>query len=390
VATWNGHKLFEHPDGASAPCGALFALTTRSKTDFSAQVGTASAQVFAEKSEIAVRMNAPVSAESLHDEAISVAQEALDIFAASGGPVAVLDLSPESELMWWQDGQQALARFTIHYGIHVTVRANATVIDSAGNEVLQPPTPPVVHHESYRYFRLSQATDDLFDAFRNAYLALESILADVTPKSGGIEKSWLLLALANAEKAASLASILSCAPSDFPDLFYNTIYQPVRCRLFHAKILGLDPGSPSDREKVLKAYRTVVACYLALAKSRYGLREHGGGGLTSAGFSTLTKLFDAWTIKAGTKDASGGLSLAELPRVAVPSEPNRIKAKGAATALFDSALSVVDYIAAFDDDTLAFDYSADGQLGTGGLGQLEVVLNLWNRYDSGYRTAFPA
>jgi hypothetical protein len=390
VATWDGHELFTHPGGAPAECGALLTLTAHAKADFLVSMGATSAQVFAGKSDIAVRLPAVASPDSLVDEAVPVAQEALDMFAASGGPTAVLDLSPESELAWWKDGQQARARLMVHYGLGVTTRANITVIDSAGQEVVQPPLPPVAHHESYRYFRLSQATDDLFDAFRNAYLALESVLADVTPKTGGSERSWLLLALANAEGPGNLATVLSCAHADFPARFYKDIYQPVRCRLFHAKALGLDPASPSDREKVLKAYRSVVACYLALAKKRYGLRGQGGGGLASAGFLALSPLFDAWTVKAGSELGEGEFSLAELPRVTVPSEPDRIKAKGVATSPFDPALTHVSFIAAFDKGNLAFSHSMDGQLNTGGLSQFEVVLDFWNRYNSGYRTSFRA
>ncbi len=54
--------------------------------------------------------------------------------------------------------------------------------DADGNLVPPVPTPPLAWHESLRYFRLSQTTDDLFDAYRNAYLALESILSSIAPQ----------------------------------------------------------------------------------------------------------------------------------------------------------------------------------------------------------------
>lgn len=40
---------------------------------------------------------------------------------------------------------------------------------------------PVAWHPSMRYFRISQTTSDLFDAFRNIYLALESVLDHIEP-----------------------------------------------------------------------------------------------------------------------------------------------------------------------------------------------------------------
>ena len=388
MPTWNRQELFSHPGNGNAESGALLTLTACCKADSFVRIGPATAQVFNGSADILVRLPTTGSPDTVLDNAIPVAQEALDVLAASRGPFSVLDLSPESDLVWWQDARRSFARFTVHHGIQITGRANLTVVDAAGNEVVQPVLPPVQHHESFRYYRLSQSTDDLFDAFRNAYLALESVLADITPKSRETEKDWLLRALAKAEATANLAAVLSCHPSEFPDRFYSDVYKPVRCPLFHAKALGLDPTS--DRDDVLKAYRVVIACFLALAERRYGLRRQGGGGLSSYGFSRLLPLIDTWSIRAGSDRGDGQGSLAELPRVAVSPEPDRIRAMGASVSPFDPALETVNFIAAFDKDKLAFSQSLEGQLGTNGLHQFEVVLDLWNRYDSGYRTSFRA
>ena len=65
--------------------------------------------------------------------------------------------------------------------------------------------------ESLRYFRLSQATDDLFDAFRNLFLALESILSLKTPQqSEGSESKWLRRAWGAARERMSSPQV----PSD--------------------------------------------------------------------------------------------------------------------------------------------------------------------------------
>jgi hypothetical protein len=53
--------------------------------------------------------------------------------------------------------------------------------DAAGNIIPPPPRPPATWHESMRYFRLAQVTDDLFDAYRNLYLALVSLLTKLAP-----------------------------------------------------------------------------------------------------------------------------------------------------------------------------------------------------------------
>jgi len=390
MPSWNRQQLFSHPGGGQSQSGARLSLVGPCRADSFVPVGAATAQVFGGSTDIVVRLPTSGPPDTLLDDAMPVAREALDVLAASGGPSAVLDLSPESDVVWWQDAGKSFARLTAHHGIRVTVSAKLAVVDAAGDEVPQPAPAPVRHHESFRYFRLSQSTDDLFDAFRNAYLALESVLADITPKLRGTEKDWLLQALSNAQGIANLGGLLPCAPPDFADRFYKDIYVPVRCRLFHAKALGLDPTSSADRESVLGAYRIVMGCFLSLAEKRYGLRRQGGGGLSSYGFSALSPLVDAWSIKAGSDGADGQQSLAEVPRVTVPSEPNRIWAMGVCVTPFDLALARVSFIAAFDKEELAFSGSLEGHLATAGLDQLEVVLDLWNRYESGFRTSFRA
>ena len=81
---------------------------------------------------------------------------------------------------------------TLHVG-EITVTGGTPVV---------PPAPE--WHESARYFRLSQLTDDLLDSFRNIYLALESILDHLAPQrtTSPLERegSWFRRALTEADK----------------------------------------------------------------------------------------------------------------------------------------------------------------------------------------------
>ena len=88
--------------------------------------------------------------------------------------------------------------------------------------------------ESLRYFRLSQATDDLFDAFRNLFLALESILSLKTPQqSEGSESKWLRRAWGAARERMSSPQV----PSDPATLSDSALtrLKYVRNALSHAK-----------------------------------------------------------------------------------------------------------------------------------------------------------
>lgn len=103
-----------------------------------------------------------------------------------------------------------------------------------------------------RYFRLSQTTTDLFDAFRNLYLALESLLSTVEPmrmRPNGrpeSEREWLNRALRAAEQAMlahnpaqRLGSYLQPADdatgATAADAVVADLWTSARTTVFHAK-----------------------------------------------------------------------------------------------------------------------------------------------------------
>jgi hypothetical protein len=134
--------------------------------------------------------------ESLMLTAPEVANRALDIFAMTGvARLAVADVW-SSHVARWSALEATVTR----------VWCSATLILASEIKVVVNGPDGAVHsqdiattpswHESIRYFRMSEVTDDLFDAFRNVYLALESLLNKLEPrKAGEREGMWLKRAL---------------------------------------------------------------------------------------------------------------------------------------------------------------------------------------------------
>jgi hypothetical protein len=87
-------------------------------------------------------------------------------------------------IVWWPDGSGALTiRIVSITNLAFGIRMSGIKVSGAGEENPAPDPPATPDwHPSFRYFRLSQASDDLFDAYRNAYLALEAVLSDITPQ----------------------------------------------------------------------------------------------------------------------------------------------------------------------------------------------------------------
>ena len=114
--------------------------------------------------------------EEARDHALAAANKGLDFLCLRGAmPMAIRHPGTE-HIVWWSEDSQSVVRLlsiptlTLHVG-KVTVTGGTPVAPAAPE-----------WQESARYFRLSQLSDDLFDSFRNVYLALESILDHLAPQ----------------------------------------------------------------------------------------------------------------------------------------------------------------------------------------------------------------
>jgi len=215
--------------------------------------------------------------EEAREDALAAANKGLDFLCLRGAaPLAIRHAGTE-HIVWWSEDSQSVIRLlsiptvTLHVG-KVTVTGGTPVVP-----------PPPEWQESARYFRLSQLTDDLFDSFRNVYLALESILDHIAPQrtTPPLEREgeWFRRALIEAGKIVSLAAH---APKDAPDpveALYNELYLSTRNLVFHAKSTRayLLPHSSPERRAVEDTTRRAAYFYLALADQVIHLRPPGSG-----------------------------------------------------------------------------------------------------------------
>jgi len=254
---------------------------------------------------------------------------------ANFNPGAVLRIVTETEMT---------------FGASATVGAATPVSGStpAGGTV----TPRrSIWHESLRYFRMSQATTDLFDAFRNLYLGLESLLSEVEspvdangkPRPDG---QWLrsaLGALSALDRPLSLAAYRPPeAGSDVTDIeaVFSDLYRTVRTSIFHAKTGRpyLLPQNEFDRVRVHEALQRYAGLYADLAGTLLGIR-HGRSRLSSVAFTHMADTVLSGALCGVTADtyddqdafdADGGSSFIPFKTTRVPAldEPYRAVVRG--------------------------------------------------------------
>lgn len=232
--------------------------------------------------------------EDARDQALWAAQRGLDLLCISGAADLSIVGVEDGHITWWREQNEAVLRVTSVATISARVGAKVTVTDRLGNVRPDPPRPQAAWHESFRFFRLAQVTDDLFDAFRNLYLALESVLSSIAPiAKGEREGAWFRRALVEAQKLVDLSPFAPPGAADPLSSIYEDLYENTRNAIFHAKNTRthLLPHEWPERPAVASSLRRLSSLYLKLVDAHLQLRRPSGG-LYASGFKLMTQHLD--------------------------------------------------------------------------------------------------
>jgi len=276
----------------SAPTGAGFTLGGIARSD--AQVALTSgwtAEVLAGTQTIVARGPQASGYEAARDASLDAAQEALDVFCIRGTLSLTIVRVEATNFAWWTDSAETIMRIVGVADHNVSLTATLSVVDAHGNPNPVPPL-PVVWHPSFRYFRVSQTSTDLFDAYRNLYLALESILTTIVPvgRVNGRpepERQWLERALRQIDTILPLAHYAPPGSIDPPAAIYQDVYAQTRTAIFHAKqgrTVFLPQHLGTTRAGVVDTLERLSRLYLDLVDKALGVRRTGGG-MTLGGFN---------------------------------------------------------------------------------------------------------
>jgi hypothetical protein len=218
------------------------------------------------------------------------AQRALDIAAFTGGGAATLPRAHDECVYWWRDGDPVSLRVVVTKEVGIRMGPVRVEVKRDGEIVPPPPPPDPEWTPALRFFRQSQIADDVFDAYRNGFLALEAILSALVIGGPGGERAWLAHALREVESRGTVEIVryVKNAGADAVEAFLDEQYEALRCATFHAKEHRhvLLPGSLVEREQVAEALEGLTRLVMALAEgvAKVGYR---GGAMTVAGFEGM-------------------------------------------------------------------------------------------------------
>lgn len=230
-------------------------------------------------------------------------QQCLDLLSFEKGINLLLKRPGDDHIILFvRDGVRVLQQVEVA-DLGVQVHAQVTVTDKDGNVVPQPPPPASIWNPCLRLYRLSQASTDLYEAYRNLWLGLESLLDAVCPKTPAEkERKWLLRALSS---VGDLKAFVPATAKDPVAYIVGTQYDYIRCRVFHSKNAPVAHTGIPNPEKVASAYQQLIRLWREVAQRHLSVHPVGGGGMTYVGFkTTLGKTLNGRMTMSFTGDPS--------------------------------------------------------------------------------------
>lgn len=276
MASLHGISLFAND--ANAKAGAWFTLSGPSEASATADVDGWQVEVRKGASRLVARGGTSTGYESALDEALLQAQRGLDIFAITNRTNNSIADVDQGHGVWWHDGAGIRMR---HVAIaRLALPAISITAATSGPESARVAVTPPRWDESFRYFRLAQVTDDLFDGYRNLYLALESLLSLIRPRQHSVrngrnvwekEGAWLREALRAADALEPLQGHVPSGTNDALEFLFQDLYAGHRNTLFHSKRNSATQPVPVDRTAVEASLRRILHLYLNLVRARLGV-----------------------------------------------------------------------------------------------------------------------
>ena len=267
--------------------GVAFKLAKKSPIDFTweSQDHLWQTELAKDHEFIVSRTNNVLTLDSLQNLGLEQIQCCLDIITVEKLHILLLDHPELYRLSVINRNGSIVVQHFIMYSISFSMKVKVEVRDKNGNIKPDPPKPKLNWEAAFRYYRLSQASNDIYEAYRNLFLSFEAMLNSIHAKKiRQNERDWIKEALTDIGQRIDLKQHAPKNTKDSIAHFMTSQYDNVRCRLFHAKYpLALLPHSELSLDNLQSAYYSLLRLWRNIADVYFNVRT-AGGAITYYGF----------------------------------------------------------------------------------------------------------
>jgi hypothetical protein len=274
-----------HPhNGNVYNSGVAFSLSKKSPVDgiYEFESGKWEIEIQKNNQNIVARCRDILPEEQILRTGFDFCQKYLDLLSVAQKITLSIDNPGQEYILVFNHDGRMIGRIVTNGDWGMSVEVTATVKDKDGNVVEQPPVPQPNWIPAFRYYRISQSGSDLYDAYRNLYLAFESLIQGITPiNSREREIDWLHRALNEIGKKVPLQNLV---PNGEDPVQYLTELYGIRCKTFHAKNRDyILPHEWPEAENLSEAYEGLLQIWREAAVAFVNV-PGGGGVVTYQGF----------------------------------------------------------------------------------------------------------
>lgn len=248
-----------------------------------------------------------------------LAEKLLDVLSVQSFWKSELDDPLRESSTWYRSNGKTSLRYVTTAQQAVRVRM---AIKAYGNDGMQregKPPSTIRWHASFAYFRRSQLADDLHDAYRHLFLALEALLDEVYPWKAALgEGKWFESGLKYVMDGygVALKEFVSKKSGNPYKTFLNEQYRARRCALFHSKGSRQPtlPGTLSDRAELAEATKNLGRLYVCLAKLITGVK-FAGSAMSQAAFEAMMNPWESAELYVSAENDSDPKTWAAAPAI---------------------------------------------------------------------------
>lgn len=243
--------------------GGVFLLRKRARESCTVSMGGWATTVIAGQKVVITRgPSTATDFPATFTDALNAANRGLDYLSVTRQADCAIRDAHDDCLVWWPDASVGgvVIRCQIVQPYGMIASATGVVTDANGNVVESPPPPTPMADDAFRFVRMARTSDDLFDAYRNLFLAFESLLSDIRPRRRAraarqqrrwwcctrkpeivvgtrweSEHDWFMDALDHADKLVPLANLTPSGVTNHKKWIYRHLYSAERTALMHAK-----------------------------------------------------------------------------------------------------------------------------------------------------------
>jgi hypothetical protein len=237
---------------------------------------------------IVARSRFELSIDNILKRGLELCQQALDLLSITRKGEMQIEAPGDEHIVLFTETNRIILREVSISNLGIGVDSSYEIIDKDGNIVSKPPPPQINWIPAFRFYRLSQGSNDLFEAYRNLFLGLEALLNQICPKTVKEgEKQWLKRALLLVGGNIQLSELMPEGNNNAVEYFLKTQYDAIRCKLFHAKgDRAILPHQDLNPIEVSGAYDSLLSLWRKIAVIYFNI-PGGGGVITNQGFKSF-------------------------------------------------------------------------------------------------------